>query len=1181
MSDDRLPGELDESERGDQRSVTASTATRAYGLDRQPIYVKMASTEAEAKELRAEYILARRLAGSTWQDPVAYRRYRTTEFMMTALANARSLAEGPRPKLYELPGIIFPILEALRRVHALGYTYVDLKPEHVFVDNSLTPPRVTLIDLGGCVPTGSEARMYTAGYSAPEAIGGGVVDERSDLYSFGAILSFLLTGEDQFQGETIREVLAQQFLGDPSIPSEGPVVLGDLLRDLLSSTPRHRPDGTREVERRLHQLWPRDRLDWKEAQPVSLPTLARDREDGLFRDWLERIDEEQIDVDQIEAARTDAERVDAERGDPQRIDAERVDADGASTRTAPRQWTFTASGERGIGLHRCLSVWLAEAEARGWVPNRFEPADSGDCTGNESFHLTRYDRVSGDRLVISLVTATPNEDGGDAPRGDSRAFDRRNEGGRAEAGRTTDARHAKVRNAGARLDSRIEVGLLSNTDLARLASVQLESTRLGARLARLSLGNPGLLAALLPQVGPVCDFLNTGPIQDRSYEDAGASQRYVDWCRDALGTLSPEARDALVEDAAANFLRYVPDAFLDQDEADADSDLDLNVQIGPIPPQSMFVRLESAVSERLWAEAVLRAAPDCAAARTRHLVKRSRFEVGEHGPGPVELLPIEPHSAEPGRSRLDRTGVDAYRLATLAALLRDDELLTEMIPLAVHRLLDEVRWRDAGLAFSIGMNASETPLRILEHLDLPRLTIVLAGHCTGSALSAATLEALRDHARGRDLATREAAALLAGLGRKEQDRNLSIADLSGPRPTTPEVEQGWLLYRIHHWLHLWHTLHRFDIGADPLYQAIAEPLSHGAIGDDLHELGFGDDPRLPSPMRRELLFILTRQALMCEDFGRVEEYTSLIRTCSADSLDPLWEPAFHQHRALLAYERGAMETCQTRTWASLRSQGGNNTLSLTNLALLDLDGGRLGSALRLTERAIESLRLSPNQQSYKTTRCNTYALLARLGQAERIPPFPDDLDLDDGSKGWLEAEAHAFLPRDLRAGRARIRRLMDADLGESELVDQLADWALAEVDLGNREFALELAKELDEHWRSATDRCAMKVRLASCTLELSFPGRPKPDLERLIEVNYDELVKVDWHLYAWRAVRNRALFLEKVGAEDRATRAWRHTRRLVDGLLASFGSRQAAEAFERTAAIQAFYRDSRRRVDDA
>ena len=57
--------------------------------------------------------------------------------------------------------------------------------------------------------------MGTAGYMAPEQVRGEAVDHRADIFSFGAMLYEMLTGQRAFKGETAIETLNAILKEDP------------------------------------------------------------------------------------------------------------------------------------------------------------------------------------------------------------------------------------------------------------------------------------------------------------------------------------------------------------------------------------------------------------------------------------------------------------------------------------------------------------------------------------------------------------------------------------------------------------------------------------------------------------------------------------------------------------------------------------------------------------------------------------------------------------------------------------------------------------------------------------------------------------------------------------------------------------------------------------------------------
>ena len=122
-------------------------------------------------------------------------------------------------------------LQGLAAVHAAGVLHRDLKPANIMLEPSPGPiDRVVLIDFGFATFEGS-AKLTLQGtvvgsltYIAPERLRGEPIDQRSDLYSIGAILYELLMGRPPFQAadefELVEMHLDQPPPGlDPMIPA--------------------------------------------------------------------------------------------------------------------------------------------------------------------------------------------------------------------------------------------------------------------------------------------------------------------------------------------------------------------------------------------------------------------------------------------------------------------------------------------------------------------------------------------------------------------------------------------------------------------------------------------------------------------------------------------------------------------------------------------------------------------------------------------------------------------------------------------------------------------------------------------------------------------------------------------------------------------------------------------------
>lgn len=114
---------------------------------------------------------------------------------------------------------------ALRAAHAAGLIHRDIKPGNVQVCDREPADLAKLLDFGLVRsasaddlvpgPTRDGCLVGTPGYMAPEQITTGAVDQRSDLYSLGAVAYFLLTGHAPFESGTVMETLAAQMRDSP------------------------------------------------------------------------------------------------------------------------------------------------------------------------------------------------------------------------------------------------------------------------------------------------------------------------------------------------------------------------------------------------------------------------------------------------------------------------------------------------------------------------------------------------------------------------------------------------------------------------------------------------------------------------------------------------------------------------------------------------------------------------------------------------------------------------------------------------------------------------------------------------------------------------------------------------------------------------------------------------------
>lgn len=170
------------------------------------------------------------------------------------------------PRFYSLATAI---ADALRAAHDRGVTHRDIKPENIVVDESWRP---TILDFGiaRIEPRGDrEGRssqqltvpgvvMGTVPYMSPEALRGGRVDHRSDIFSLGVVLYELATRTHPFLGSDVGDTMTAILRDIPrradAVRPEVPPELAELLERCIEKDTDRRLQGASELRDELDAL---------------------------------------------------------------------------------------------------------------------------------------------------------------------------------------------------------------------------------------------------------------------------------------------------------------------------------------------------------------------------------------------------------------------------------------------------------------------------------------------------------------------------------------------------------------------------------------------------------------------------------------------------------------------------------------------------------------------------------------------------------------------------------------------------------------------------------------------------------------------------------------------------------------------------------------------------------------
>src|SRR5260221_7472469 len=161
----------------------------------------------------APYIVSELLEGETLRDRMAGDALPQRKALDYALQIARGLAAA----------------------HEKGIIHRDIKPDNVFITDD---GRVKILDFGLAKLTSIDSAasqtevptrkvntdpgtvMGTMGYMSPEQLKGQHIDHRSDIFSFGAILYEMLSGNLAFRGDSMAETMSAILREDPQDLSE-------------------------------------------------------------------------------------------------------------------------------------------------------------------------------------------------------------------------------------------------------------------------------------------------------------------------------------------------------------------------------------------------------------------------------------------------------------------------------------------------------------------------------------------------------------------------------------------------------------------------------------------------------------------------------------------------------------------------------------------------------------------------------------------------------------------------------------------------------------------------------------------------------------------------------------------------------------------------------------------------
>ncbi|TCI27478.1 Stk1 family PASTA domain-containing Ser/Thr kinase [Exiguobacterium sp. SH5S13] len=171
--------------------------------------------------------------------------------------------------------IMGQICDAIDHAHAHRIIHRDIKPQNMMIDQN---GNVKVTDFGIAVAMSNATLTHTMSvlgsvhYFSPEQARGKFADEKSDIYSLGAVLYELVTGRVPFIGETPVAVALQHLQDDPIRPLDLnpkiPQALENCIMQALAKSPGARHASVAAFKKDCLTSLSSDRAD----EPKRMPT---------------------------------------------------------------------------------------------------------------------------------------------------------------------------------------------------------------------------------------------------------------------------------------------------------------------------------------------------------------------------------------------------------------------------------------------------------------------------------------------------------------------------------------------------------------------------------------------------------------------------------------------------------------------------------------------------------------------------------------------------------------------------------------------------------------------------------------------------------------------------------------------------------------------------------------------
>src|SRR5208283_3436141 len=186
----------------------------------------------------------------------------TMELVSGGTLQDRVRAQGPLP-VGEAVDCVLQIVEGLEAAQRVGILHRDVKPSNCYVSEDCT---VKIGDFGLSISTAIRTEpaltasgefLGTPAFCSPEQLRGEELNVRSDMYSVGATLFYLLTGRMPFEAKNVVRLLATVLeQRAPSPRKFRPEIPGGLVKVILRCLEKQSGDRFKNYDELRQALAP-------------------------------------------------------------------------------------------------------------------------------------------------------------------------------------------------------------------------------------------------------------------------------------------------------------------------------------------------------------------------------------------------------------------------------------------------------------------------------------------------------------------------------------------------------------------------------------------------------------------------------------------------------------------------------------------------------------------------------------------------------------------------------------------------------------------------------------------------------------------------------------------------------------------------------------------------------------